>query len=72
MYVKLWIEVDEGGCWEFQMVWLGDKGGYDCGFVLEDVWMFWDVLLWLEDQVGQQYGNVVDRGWLVGVEIDVW
>ncbi|EGF74787.1 hypothetical protein HMPREF9343_01053, partial [Cutibacterium acnes HL099PA1] len=51
---------------------LGDKGGYDCGFALEDVRMFRDALSWLEDQAGQQYGNVADRGRLVGVEIDVW
>lgn len=50
----------------------GDKGGYDCGFALEDVRMFRDALSWLEDQAGQQYGNVADRGRLVGVEIDVW
>lgn len=48
------------------MVRLGDKGGYDCGFALEDVRMFRDALSWLEDQAGQQYGNVADRGRLVG------
>lgn len=72
MHAKLWIEVDEGGRRERQMVRLGDKGGYDCGFALEDVRMFRDALSWLEDQAGQQYGNVADRGRLVGVEIDVW
>ena len=72
MHAKLWIEVDEGGRRELQMVRLGDKGGYDCGFTLEDVRMFRDALSWLEDQAGQQYGNVADRGRLVGVEIDVW
>jgi len=72
MHAKLWIEVDEGGRRELQMVRLGDKGGYDCGFALEDVRMFRDALSWLEDQAGQQYGNVADRGRLVGVEIDVW
>ncbi|NYO06710.1 ribonuclease E, partial [Salmonella enterica subsp. enterica serovar Typhimurium] len=62
MHAKLWIEVDEGGRRERQMVRLGDKGGYDCGFALEDVRMFRDALSWLEDQAGQQYGNVADRG----------
>ncbi|MCP9336961.1 helix-turn-helix domain containing protein, partial [Cutibacterium acnes] len=72
MHAKLWIEVDEGGHRERQIVRLGDKGGYDCGLALEDVGLFRDALSWLEDQAGQRYGNVADTGRLIGVEVDVW